>query len=103
MSRKVPFLRFVLGIDRNRPFLPSMILMSETTKASSMTMDANAFSLSSSTGKTRTSVISMSHSGQALAVERCGSAGQRLESRGHVARGHGPGGEELDVPRQHAA
>src|SRR5882672_8595955 len=59
MSRNVPFFLFLLGIEMNSPLLPWIILMSLTTKQSSMMIETNAFSFSSSTGKTRTSVISM--------------------------------------------
>jgi len=59
MSLNVPSFRFLLGIDTNRPFGPWMTLMSVTTKHWSNTIDTKAFSFSSSTGMTLTSVISM--------------------------------------------
>src|SRR5258706_7575438 len=59
MSLKVPSLRFLLGMETNKPLGPLMILMSVTTKHWSNTIDTNALSFSSSTGMTLTSVISM--------------------------------------------
>ena len=56
MSRNVPSLRFLLGIDTNSPLGPWMILMSLMTKQSSRMMETKAFNFSSSTGKTRTSL-----------------------------------------------
>src|SRR3990172_10126317 len=59
MSRNVPSLRFLLGMETKSPFGPWMILMSLMTKQSSRMIETNAFSLSSSTGNIRTSVISI--------------------------------------------
>src|SRR3972149_6047310 len=59
MSRNVPPLRFLLGMETKNPCGPGMILMSLMTKQSSRMIETNAFSLSSSTGNIRTSVISI--------------------------------------------
>src|SRR5262245_44243682 len=99
MSLKVPSLRFLLGIDTNKPFGPWMILMSVTTKHWSNTIDTKALSFSSSTGMTLTSVISMLSAPSGLPLHDARRSGRGVPGAAILIQGERPAAQGRESRR----